>query len=323
MADNDILSLAKLLGARNITDNPFAKSPLGLKYIAQNNATNDADALLKNAQTPLGSLSAGIASYIQHKREREVADQLGQQLQDQATAQEQKRASLANSLGVPDSLDYDVLKDIATKKYQPVDQGRQLDIQNKQLQNQKLQQDISGIKPGKPLPPTVLKLQNEELDTIGTLGGINADLAGVKNQIDSGKLPLGPIENIKSRVKNKLGMSDEGSQNYATFKATLEKQRNDSLRLNKGVQTEGDAVRAWNELFSDINDPNLVSKRLSEIQKINERAVDLKRLNVDQLRANYGAEPLDYSNYNNRPAAIGKSGGMMQTSNGVKFKVIK
>ncbi|MNY53581.1 hypothetical protein D3C86_1893470 [compost metagenome] len=90
--------------------------------------------------------------------------------------------------------------------------------------------------------------------------------------------------------------------------STLEKLRNDSLRLNKGVQTEGDAQRAWNELLANINDPKLVEQRLGEILAINQRAGELRGLSNDSMRANFGHDPMDYSQYLNLPAAVGQGG---------------
>lgn len=159
------------------------------------------------------------------------------------------------------------------------------------------------------LPTSALKMQQEELDAIGTSGSINADLGALEKQIDSGKLQLGPVNNLLAKGKNLIGASDEASRNLASFQSTLEKLRNDSLRLNKGVQTEGDAQRAWNELVSNINDPKVVKQRLGEIQKINERAANLRRMNVDNIRANFGVEPMDVGAYKNQPAAVGGGGG--------------
>lgn len=148
-------------------------------------------------------------------------------------------------------------------------------------------------KPAKPLPVAALKMQQDSLDAIGTAGGINADLGAVLQQVESGSLQLGPVKNAVGSVRNTLGVSNENSQNLATFKATLEKLRNDSLRLNKGVQTDGDAQRAWNELLSNINDPGVVAKRLKEIRSINSRAIELHNDNLGNIRSNYGAQPID------------------------------
>lgn len=149
----------------------------------------------------------------------------------------------------------------------------------------------------KPMPAAALKLQNESLDIIGTANSMNDRLDKVINQIDEEKLAVGPVKNVISAGLNKAGMSTENSRNYASFISNLEKLRNDSLRLNKGVQTEGDAQRAWNEILSNVNDEQLVSQRLKEVKEINARAAELQKLNVDQIRANYGNEPIEFDSF--------------------------
>lgn len=170
----------------------------------------------------------------------------------------------------------------------------------------------------KPMPGTAVKLQNEELEAIGTFSGLDSDLAAIEGQMADGKLKLGLVANAMGAARNAVGLSDENSRNLASFKAKLENMRNESLRLNKGVQTEGDSVRAWNEAISNINDPGIVTQRLAEIRALNKRAVALRKNNVDLLRSNYGAEQLDYSKYDPQPAALDlpKPGAPAKTKSG-------
>lgn len=163
--------------------------------------------------------------------------------------------------------------------------------------------------PSKPqLPTAALKMQQEELDAIGAAASMRADLAGVKKMMEGGQLSISPLDNTISKVRNATGFSDENSRNYASLMSSLEKMRNESLRLNKGVQTEGDAARAWNELISNVNDPGVVQQRLAEIDKLNERAAGLRRNNIDVIRSNYGQPPLNTSRYENVGPAIGGGG---------------
>lgn len=164
---------------------------------------------------------------------------------------------------------------------------------------------VPAEKPAKPLPTSALKMQQESLDAIGIGSSINADLAAVQKQIDDKKVSFGPVSNLINTGRNLAGMSSEESRNFSTFKSTLERLRNESLRLNTGVQTDGDAQRAWNELFQNINDTDLVKQRLVEIQAINRRGSDLHRLRVESIRANYGAPSIDAGPYANQPAAVG------------------
>lgn len=170
-------------------------------------------------------------------------------------------------------------------------------------------QPISGKKAPASLPASALKMQQELVDEMTTAKNIEKDLSVLDNQIAEGKLKIGPVNNVVSSVQNTLGLSSPQSRNFASFKATLEKLRNDSLRLNKGVQTEGDAQRAWNELFNSINDPQVVQQRLAEIRAINARAADQKRMQVDAIRANFGAGPYEQGGLANPPAAVGARPG--------------
>lgn len=218
--------------------------------------------------------------------------------------------------GIEDQLSpYDQFRiDSAKKQYELEMQKLQYDKNNPQKpaaiqefeyyqalpedQKQAFIMNKSGFSPdSKPLPATVVKLQNETLDDINTASNIEADLNSLATYLESGNLDLGPVNNMGYRIQNWAGKSSDTSRNFATMKSTLEKMRNDSLRLNKGVQTEGDAVRAWNELFENINDENLVSERLRELQGINRRAADMKKLQLDNIRANYGAPPMDFNQF--------------------------
>jgi len=337
---SDIFTLASRLGAKNITNNPFVSSVSGQNYLNQRQAAQSAEQNLASTRTPLGALSGGIALYLQRKRENEALQQLNQQMEQENQARASKRQAILGLLPEEKRPIANILeKDEDLAKYASdilagPNEADVLSLENKRLQNQKLKKDINQVDSGpvynadgnvtseKPLklPVQALKIQNEALDIIGTASGINADLNAVENQLKKGKLKLGPVENLKSQALNAAGFSTPESRNFASFKATLEKQRNDSLRLNKGVQTEGDAQRAWNELFNNLNDKKVVEQRLKEIQKINKRGADLQKLQVEQIRANYGAQPIDFTQFEQRPAALG-SNNSFTSSSGVKFTI--
>jgi hypothetical protein len=150
-----------------------------------------------------------------------------------------------------------------------------------------------------------LKLQQEEIEALQTFRGLDADLNSIQQQVDNKKIALGPIANIESAARNRLGYSNEQSRNFESFKAKLENMRNSILLLNKGVQTEGDAQRAMNELMSNLNDPEVVKQRLKEIRALNQRAADIRKNNVNILRQNFGAEPLDFEPLERQPSSMG------------------
>lgn len=174
---------------------------------------------------------------------------------------------------------------------------------------------VSGYTPKtsaiKPMPGTAMKMQDEDLQAIGTFGGLNADLAGLQKQIADGKLKFGPLGNKVNDLRNYMGQSDEESRNFASFKSKMENLRNSVLLLNKGVQTEGDAQRAMNEIMANLNDQGVVTQRLAEIDALNKRAVELRKNNIGVLRRNYGQEDMDFSKYDPQPGAtnLPKAGG--------------
>jgi hypothetical protein len=147
-------------------------------------------------------------------------------------------------------------------------------------------------KPVQKLPPTALKMQQELVDTIGTLGTTNTRLGNIVKQIDSGKLDLSPTARASAWVRNNTNNSDENSRNISNLAATLEELRNASLRLNAGVQTDGDAQRAWNEIAANPNDTALVRDRLMFILEKNKEAAKLKKLQIEQLRQNFNQPQL-------------------------------
>jgi len=159
----------------------------------------------------------------------------------------------------------------------------------------------SKVKPD--LPPVGLKLQQEELDAIGTTAIINKDLKKYLGQLEDKTIDLGLVKNLVARGKNLMGSSDPQSVAFANFKADMEKLRNDSLRLNKGTQTEGDAIRAWNELFENITDQNVVKARLKTIAEKNALAAEYRKKNVNTIRKNYKADAFDFSEYD-LPATV-------------------
>lgn len=155
------------------------------------------------------------------------------------------------------------------------------------------------------LPASALKLQNETLEELSIADSQEKDLGKYLSQLNEGKLELGFVANPVQEAKNYLNAADDKSSNYASFRAGLEKLRNDSLRLNKGVQTEGDSQRAWNELFQNVTSEKVVKDRLQEIMQINKRAKALKAMQVDLIRSNFGVDPMDKSAIESMPANIG------------------
>lgn len=142
----------------------------------------------------------------------------------------------------------------------------------------KLTETLEGIKTnaeaGRPLPAPIQKANSDQRQDLQTSYNIVQDVDGVINQINTGALNLGVYANAVNKAANGLALSSEESVNLNRFEGFLEKLRNEQLRLNTGVQTDGDAERALNEIISNKTDPNIVKARLNDIKKFNERGVE-------------------------------------------------
>ena len=102
---------------------------------------------------------------------------------------------------------------------------------------------------------------------------------------------LGPIKNKTYEALNYAGTSTQESRAYSKLTANLSKLRNDSLRLNKGAQTEGDAIRAWEEIAANPNDTEVIKSRLMDIQRYNAQAAEEKRWAMSLYENTYEAVP--------------------------------
>lgn len=175
---------------------------------------------------------------------------------------------------------------------------------------------IGGTKqvPKRPVPAAIQKAEDGDLQDVQTLGQLNQRLGGYVDQIDSGQLVLGPVQNRVSELQNWAGNSNDTSRNYASFVAGMEQMRNESLRLNKGVQTEGDAQRAWNEVFANINDPAVVKQRLQEIQRYNASAGEFKQNQIGLRRATNNLPDLDIGGVVTAPTTAAPKSGESNTS---------
>ena len=142
----------------------------------------------------------------------------------------------------------------------------------------------------KPMPVTALRMIEDNKQAIFTAENINGMMQETLGQLESGSLKFGPLSNWSNKALNWAGQSTPESQQYANAQANFEKMRNDSLRLNKGTQTEGDAQRAWKELFENMNDEKIVADRLRKIIDYNTRAVEERQGMLDEIYTNYGRE---------------------------------
>lgn len=137
----------------------------------------------------------------------------------------------------------------------------------------------------KPLSAAQSRQLESYLGEIESLGATNSEIDRMDQLIESGALNLGPMTNATSSVLNRLGVSNPNSRNFAEFQATIQKVVNDSLRLNKGTQTEGDAQRAATEILKSPNDEEVVRAQLARLRALNDRAATFRQGRVSALES--------------------------------------
>lgn len=138
----------------------------------------------------------------------------------------------------------------------------------------------------------------EDRTDMRELASLNNRLQAVKEDIKSGDLDFGMVEDSLNFVRNFTGLTlgDKGARKVIArnrYEQFIQKYVNDSLRLNKGVQTEGDAIRAIREIKA-ARDPQAVMAALSSLEKINNQAQQIRRKRIEDRRALYGMTPYDF-----------------------------
>lgn len=105
--------------------------------------------------------------------------------------------------------------------------------------------------------------------------------------IKTGKLPLGLIPNNEAQLRNWLGRSTPESVAYADLLRTVEQSVNAVLSAAKGTQTEGDAIRARNQILRNPNDAAVVQSALKDLAKATKESQDIYRNTLNQLGNRY------------------------------------
>lgn len=147
----------------------------------------------------------------------------------------------------------------------------------------------------KVMPPATAALIQKDIDTLGSLKFTTSEVKSVLSDLKTGTLKLGLKNNFVNSFKTLSSSSTEGSRAYTRFNAVLEGLRNQSLRLNTGVQTEGDAVRALNEFMANYSryDTKTAVEQLDRVVQKFEAAEQSKRDVIKRTANRYGEDISD------------------------------
>lgn len=170
-----------------------------------------------------------------------------------------------------------------------IQQGNQLLAQ----QNAKFQQDMKKAesdrkeeeRKNKPLPGYLAKEEETDFSAATAATNIATDAYGYINRIKTGDIKFGVKDKASIRARQIFGSGDPdviAREDYDKFVTNLV---NESLRLNKGTQTEGDAVREAKALQSSES-KEAAAASMKRLVEINVRRVEGAASSVEKRRAN-------------------------------------
>lgn len=127
----------------------------------------------------------------------------------------------------------------------------------------------------KVLPTSAMKRESDDITTGFETIQLTDDISNQVNSLITNKVDFSPAKNARLATLSALGSTDPEVLAYNEFNRFKVKLVNDSLRLNKGVQTEGDAIRAAKELSSAKSTADAVAA-LQKLRDINVRNAEVR-----------------------------------------------
>lgn len=149
-------------------------------------------------------------------------------------------------------------------------QNFRLAEQNAQFNQQMKQAEIerkAEERKNKPLPAYLAKEEEADFTAAKAAGDLATDAYGYINRIKQGEIQFGLKEKASIRARQLVGSSAPDVVAREAYDKFVTNLVNESLRLNKGTQTEGDAIREAKALQSSESREAAASamKRLVEI----------------------------------------------------------
>lgn len=147
---------------------------------------------------------------------------------------------------------------------------------------------VDYVSKGKPLPPVLQKSEEEDFDLGRSAANLATDANKYVNSILTGNIKFGLKEKARIAALSAVGSDDPDVVNRNDFDRWKTEYINESLRQNKGTQTEGDAVRAGKELSSAESKAD-AAKAILRLREINARRVNDYNARISERRKNAGA----------------------------------
>jgi len=142
----------------------------------------------------------------------------------------------------------------------------------------------------KPLPTVVAKAEDAEYEQATAAINLAKEADKYLSIIRSGEIKFGPLDRALISIRGAAGSEDAQVVARNDFERFRTRLINESLRLNKGTQTNDDAIRATNELKSAESMAD-AGKSIETLRRINaDRARDAEE-SIKRRRANNKLPP--------------------------------
>lgn len=136
--------------------------------------------------------------------------------------------------------------------------------------------------------PDAVRKDNEKdysqiMDRTSVLSRIDNSIAA----IDSGLINLDPSRRAETWVRNNTNTSDPQSRAQAELRRTVETLRNSILSDAAGPQTDGDALRALDQILNGWGDEKVVREGLDQYRQIQQRKTETQKALIEQRASQY------------------------------------
>ena len=176
---------------------------------------------------------------------------------------------------------------------------RQEDIDKAEAKRREAEQKAEE-KRNKPLRSDLAKDEEEDYKTASAARNLAIEANDYVNSIKAGNIKFGLKDRASIAARSALGSSDPdvvARNDFERFKTRLV---NESLRLNKGTQTEGDAQRSIKELQGAESDVD-AAKAINKLKELNAqkvfdagKAIERRRKNAGYQLVEVPIEPLSF-----------------------------
>jgi hypothetical protein len=144
-------------------------------------------------------------------------------------------------------------------------------------------------KANKPLRPDLAKDEEADYGNASAARNLAIEAYDYVNSIKAGNIKFGLKDRASIAARSALGSNDPdvvARNDFERFKTRLV---NESLRLNKGTQTEGDAQRSIKELQGAESEVD-AAKAINTLAELNARKVSDAQKSIERRRVNAGAK---------------------------------